>query len=63
MDANNFIGSVVTVVFFITFIGIIWWAYGNSRKARFEEDGQIPFEDDDVYQAAKEIKAKLGDQK
>lgn len=47
MDASNLIGSIVTVVFFITFIGIIWWAYGSSRKARFEEDGRIPFEETD----------------
>ncbi len=47
MDANNLIGSIVTVVFFITFIGIVWWAYGSSRKARFEEDGRIPFEESD----------------
>lgn len=59
MDTNNFIGSMVTVVFFITFIGIIWWAYGGSRKARFEEDGRIPFEEADEFQTGN----KLGDQK
>lgn len=63
MDANNLIGSIVTVVFFITFIGIIWWAYGSSRKERFEQDGLIPFEDADESQTAKEIEAKLGEQK
>jgi cytochrome c oxidase cbb3-type subunit 4 len=47
MDTNNLIGSVVTVVFFITFIGIVWWAYGGSRKARFEDDARIPFEETD----------------
>ena len=47
MDASNFIGSAVTVVFFITFLGIVWWAYGGSRKARFEEDARIPFEETD----------------
>ena len=47
MDMNDLIGSVVTVVFFITFIGIVWWAYGGRRKARVEEDGRIPFEEID----------------
>ena len=47
MDINNLIGSLVTVVFFITFLGIVWWAYGGSRKARFEEDARIPFEEAD----------------
>ena len=53
MDVNNLIGSVITVVFFITFIGIVWWAYGSSRKARFEEDGRIPFEDSSELPPAK----------
>jgi cytochrome c oxidase cbb3-type subunit 4 len=47
MEINDLIGTVVTVVFFITFLGIVWWAYGSSRKARFEEDGRIPFEETD----------------
>ena len=55
MDANNFIGSVVTVVFFITFLGIVWWAYGGSRKARFEEDARIPFEEADDLPLGKNI--------
>lgn len=55
MDTNNLIGSVVTVVFFITFIGIVWWAYGGARRARFEEDAQIPFEEDDDLSPGKNI--------
>ena len=55
MDANNLIGSVVTVVFFITFIGIVWWAYGGSRRARFEEDARIPFEETDDLQPGNNI--------
>lgn len=47
MELNDLIGTIVTVVFFITFLGIVWWAYGSSRKARFEEDGRIPFEETD----------------
>ncbi len=53
MDINNLIGSIVTVVFFITFLGIVWWAYGGSRKARFEEDGLIPFDGSDDLQPGK----------
>lgn len=47
MEINDLIGTIVTVVFFITFLGIVWWAYGSSRKARFEEDARIPFEETD----------------
>ena len=28
----------------IAFVGIVIWAFGRKRKARFEQDGKIPFE-------------------
>ena len=28
------------------FIGVVVWAFGRKRKARFEEDSRIPFEKD-----------------
>jgi len=27
------------------FAGIVIWAFGRKRKARFEKDARIPFED------------------
>lgn len=27
------------------FVGIVVWAFGRKRKARFERDGKIPFDD------------------
>ena len=33
------LGSVFAL---IAFIGIFWWAYGSSRKKRFDNDAQIP---------------------
>ena len=41
------INAVLTVVFFLTFAGIVWWAYGKDRKQRFEADAQIPLLDDE----------------
>ena len=26
--------------------GIVFWAYVNKRKRRFEQDGKIPFQDE-----------------
>jgi cytochrome c oxidase cbb3-type subunit IV len=26
------------------FAGVVIWAFGRKRKARFEKDGEIPFE-------------------
>jgi cytochrome c oxidase cbb3-type subunit IV len=28
-----------------TFIGIVVWVFGRKRKARFERDARIPFDD------------------
>jgi cytochrome c oxidase cbb3-type subunit IV len=27
------------------FIGVVIWAFGRKRKARFEDDAKIPFKD------------------
>ncbi len=37
------IHSIYTVVLFASFIGIVWWAFGKKRKARFEEDANLVF--------------------
>ncbi len=46
MDIND-LRSLVTVISFLTFLGIIVWAYGvKSNKARFAEAAQLPFTED-----------------
>ncbi|NWG86527.1 MAG: cbb3-type cytochrome oxidase subunit 3 [Hydrogenophilaceae bacterium] len=46
MDAG-FIGSAVTVLFFLLFIGIVWWAYHKENKAKYEEAAKLPFQEGD----------------
>lgn len=43
MDINT-LRSVATVVSFVTFIGIVWWAWSNRRSADFTEAANLPFE-------------------
>ena len=43
----NLVRSLVTVASLAAFLGIVWWAYGPSRKARFERDALLPFADED----------------
>ncbi len=33
-------------VLIAAFIGIVVWAFGRKRKARFKKDAKIPFEDE-----------------
>ena len=51
MDIND-LRSVMTVVSLLTFLGIVWWAYGvKGNKQRFEEAAQLPFADEQTDRA------------
>jgi cytochrome c oxidase cbb3-type subunit 4 len=43
----NNASSVMTVVSFITFGGILWWAYGHHKDADFASAAALPFADDE----------------
>ena len=43
----NILRSIVTVVTFAVFIGIVWWAMARRNQARFEEAARLPFGQDD----------------
>lgn len=53
MDMTDF-RSLATVLCAVGFSTVVWWAYGPSRKKRFEEDAQLPFleSDEEAYQPA-----------
>lgn len=46
MDVNE-LRSLYTVLAFVTFVGIVLWAYSGKRKADFEEAGRLPMTEDD----------------
>jgi cytochrome c oxidase cbb3-type subunit 4 len=46
--------SIVTVLSFVTFLGIVWWAYGAPRKAAFDEAARLPLDDDDTPRPAEQ---------
>lgn len=37
---------IATVVSFVTFIGILVWAFSRRNAKRFEEAARLPFEQD-----------------
>jgi cytochrome c oxidase cbb3-type subunit 4 len=45
MDAG-FFGSVATVLFFLLFVGIVWWAFHRDNKQKYEDAAQLPFQED-----------------
>lgn len=43
MEAYSTLASVFTVLSFVVFIGIVFWAYSARRKRSFEEAANEPF--------------------
>lgn len=41
------IGSIFTVIVFIAFIGVLYWAFSSRNKVRFEEDANLVFADEE----------------
>ena len=38
--------SLSPLILIAAFVGILVWAFGRKRKARFEKDAKIPFKGD-----------------
>lgn len=55
MDIND-LRSILTVLAFATFIGIVLWAYSRRRHAAFEEAANLPFTEDELPGAARQRK-------
>jgi cytochrome c oxidase cbb3-type subunit IV len=47
MDIDD-LRSLITVLAFVAFIGIVAWAYSRRRKPRFDEAAQLPFDGDEL---------------
>ena len=45
MDIND-MRSVMTLVSFLTFLGIVIWAWSKRNKPDFDEAAQLPFKDE-----------------
>jgi cytochrome c oxidase cbb3-type subunit 4 len=37
--------TIYLLILIAAFIGIVFWAFGRKRKARFKRDSIIPFDD------------------
>lgn len=49
MDVTIF-RSLITVLCFVAFIAIVFWAYSARQRERFDEAANLPFADDDMQQ-------------
>jgi cytochrome c oxidase cbb3-type subunit 4 len=39
-------GTIYLLILVAAFVGIVVWVFGRKRKARFEADARIPFDDE-----------------
>ena len=44
--------GLTTVLFLVTFLYWLWYAYAPSHKERMEQAGRMPFEDDQATYGA-----------
>ena len=47
MDINT-LRSIVTVLSFSAFVGIVLWAYSGGARRKFEEAARLPFAEDEI---------------
>ena len=43
MDTSTLLHSIMTVITFITFVGIVFWAWSRKRKSAFDAAANAPF--------------------
>ena len=51
---QGIVGSIFTVVVFICFIGVVWWAFSSRNKSKFDEAANLPFADEEKEQSKKD---------
>ncbi len=51
MNYGNLSG-VMTILAFVAFLGVVYWAFSAKRKADFDAAARLPLEDDQPTHAA-----------
>ncbi|AXR06630.1 cbb3-type cytochrome oxidase subunit 3 [Salinimonas sediminis] len=51
---QGIIGSIFTVVVFVCFFGVVWWAFSSRNKKDFDEAANLPFADENQPKSEKE---------
>ncbi|XOV81384.1 MAG: cbb3-type cytochrome oxidase subunit 3 [Aestuariibacter sp.] len=50
------VGSIFTVVVFVSFVGIVIWAFSAKRKSGFDEAANLVFDDESTKGTVKTTK-------
>jgi cytochrome c oxidase cbb3-type subunit 4 len=49
------VSSAMTVISFLTFVGILWWTFVRHKDRDFAAAAQLPFADDDAVATASDM--------
>ncbi len=55
----NVVREIVTVVCFLAFLGIVFWAYSARNKQSFDATARLPLDDDMFESNSQSPKANL----
>ena len=59
----NLARSIVTVAAFVTFVGIVIWAWSGARRERFDAAAMLPLEEDDLERGSSAVSSDHGSTK
>jgi len=57
VDIND-LRSAFTVLAFVVFVGIVWWAYSDRRKTAYDEAARLPLDDDHPVASDEQVAEK-----
>lgn len=46
------IGSIFTVIVFVSFVGVVFWAFSGRNKKNFDEAANLVFDDEEDNKTA-----------
>ncbi|MBT1449641.1 CcoQ/FixQ family Cbb3-type cytochrome c oxidase assembly chaperone [Glaciecola sp. XM2] len=52
------IGSIFTVIVFVSFVGVLFWAFSGRNKKNFDEAANLPFADEEQNKAKQQSTQK-----
>ncbi|MBD3584450.1 MULTISPECIES: cbb3-type cytochrome oxidase subunit 3 [Salinimonas] len=51
---QGLIGTIFTIVVFVCFAGVVWWAFSGRNKKKFDDAANLPFADEDKERIKKD---------
>ncbi len=50
---QGIVGTIFTLLVFICFFAVVWWAFSSRNKDKFDDAANLPFADEDHQESDK----------